>query len=114
MNSLRELAQLGCRLTVVPASTSASEVFAMKPDGVFLPNGPGDPASMTKEVEEVTQIAQTGVPTFGICFGQQLIGRAFGGTTFTLVFGHLDVNRPVSDFRDGHVEITSHNHGFAV
>jgi len=113
-NSLRELSLAGCRVTVVPASTQASEVFAMKPDGVFLSNGPGDPASMSKEVEEVKQVAQSGVPTFGICFGHQLLGRAFGGKTFKLVFGHRGGNQPVKDFRDGHVEITSHNHGFAV
>ncbi|MFS8086574.1 MAG: glutamine-hydrolyzing carbamoyl-phosphate synthase small subunit [Acidobacteriota bacterium] len=113
-NSLRELSRAGCRLTVVPASTAASEVFAMKPDGVFLSNGPGDPASMTKEVEEVRQVAQSGMPTFGICFGHQLLGRAFGGKTFKLVFGHRGGNQPVKDFRDGHIEITSHNHGFAV
>jgi len=113
-NSLRELSLAGCRVTVVPASTQASEVFAMKPDGVFLSNGPGDPASMTREVEEVRQVAQSGVPTFGICFGHQLLGRAFGGQTFKLVFGHRGGNQPVKDFRDGHVEITSHNHGFAV
>ena len=113
-NSLRELSQAGCRITVVPSSTPASEVLAMKPDGVFLSNGPGDPASMNKEVEEVKQLAQSGVPTFGICFGHQLLGRAFGGKTFKLVFGHRGGNQPVKDSRDGHVEITSHNHGFAV
>src|SRR5437879_9561627 len=114
MNSLRELSRAGCRVTVVPASTPAKEVFAMKPDGVFLSNGPGDPASMNKEVEQVKQVAQSGVPTFGICFGHQLLGRAFGAQTFKLVFGHRGGNQPVKDFRDGHVEITSHNHGFAV
>jgi carbamoyl-phosphate synthase small subunit len=113
-NSLRELSQAGCRVTVVPASTPASEVFAMKPDGVFLSNGPGDPASMVKEVAEVKRVAQSGTPTFGICFGHQLLGRAFGGETFKLRFGHRGGNQPVKDFRDGHVEITSHNHGFAV
>lgn len=113
-NSLRELSKKGCRVTVVPSSTPASEVFAMKPDGVFLSNGPGDPASMNKEVEEVRQVAQSGTPTFGICFGHQLLGRAFGGKTFKLAFGHRGGNQPVKDFRDGHVEITSHNHGFAV
>jgi len=113
-NSLRELSRAGCRITVVPASTAASEVFAMEPDGVFLSNGPGDPASMNKEVEEVKRVAQSGVPTFGICFGHQLLGRAFGGKTFKLSFGHRGGNQPVKDFRDGHVEITSHNHGFAV
>jgi carbamoyl-phosphate synthase small subunit len=113
-NSLRELAKAGCRITVVPSGTPATEVFAMKPDGVFLSNGPGDPASMTKEVAEVKQVAESGVPTFGICFGHQLLGRAFGGKTFKLVFGHRGGNQPVKDIRGGHVEITSHNHGFAV
>src|ERR1043166_6057399 len=113
-NSLRELSGAGCRITVVPASTPANEVLAMKPDGIFLSNGPGDPASMTKEVEEVKRVAQSGTPTFGICFGHQLLGRAFGGQTFKLSFGHRGGNQPVKDFRDGHVEITSHNHGFAV
>jgi carbamoyl-phosphate synthase small subunit len=113
-NSLRELARAGCRVTVVPASTPATEVLALKPDGVFLSNGPGDPASMTNEVAEVKLVAQSGVPTFGICFGHQLLGRAFGGKTFKLVFGHRGGNQPVKDLRDGHVEITSHNHGFAV
>src|SRR5256714_4348841 len=72
MNSLRELSEAACRITVVPASTPASEVFALKPDGVFLSNGPGDPASMNKEVEEIKRVAQSGTPTFGICFGHQL------------------------------------------
>src|ERR1043166_6700551 len=83
-NSLRELSQTGCCITVVPSGTPAKEVFALKPDGVFLSNGPGDPASMNKEVEEVKQVAQSGTPTFGICFGHQLLGRAFGGKTFKL------------------------------
>lgn len=113
-NSLRELSQAGCRVTVVPSTTPATAVFAMKPDGVFLSNGPGDPASMTKEVLEVQQVAQSGMPTFGICFGHQLLGRAFGGKTLKLMFGHRGGNQPVKDFHDGHVEITSHNHGFAV
>ena len=114
LNSLRELSHAGCRVTVVPASTPANDVLAMKPDGVFLSNGPGDPASMTREVEEVKRVAQSGTPTFGICFGHQLLGRAFGGQTFKLMFGHRGGNQPVRDARDGHVEITSHNHGFAV
>ena len=88
--------------------------FALKPDGVYLSNGPGDPASMNKEVEEVRQIAESGTPTFGICFGHQLLGRAFGGETFKLVFGHRGGNQPVKDLIEGGVEITSHNHGFAV
>ncbi|MDQ5843784.1 MAG: glutamine-hydrolyzing carbamoyl-phosphate synthase small subunit [Acidobacteriota bacterium] len=113
-NSLRELSQLGCRITVVPASTSSAEVLALKPDGVFLSNGPGDPASMNNEVEEIKGLFQAKVPTFGICFGHQLLGRALGGKTFKLVFGHRGGNQPVKDLREGGVEITSHNHGFAV
>jgi carbamoyl-phosphate synthase small subunit len=113
-NSLRQLAQLGCRITVVPASTSAAEVLAMKPDGIFLSNGPGDPASMTNEVQEIQQMLKTGVPVFGICFGHQLLGRAFGGKTFKLMFGHRGGNQPVKEVTASHVEITSHNHGFAV
>lgn len=113
-NSLRELAGRGCRVTVVPAATPAVEVLAMNPDGVFLSNGPGDPASMNKEVEEIRQLVKAAVPTFGICFGHQLLGRAFGGKTFKLVFGHRGGNQPVKDLQKGDVEITSHNHGFAV
>ncbi|HWT02375.1 MAG TPA: glutamine-hydrolyzing carbamoyl-phosphate synthase small subunit [Pyrinomonadaceae bacterium] len=113
-NSLRELAAAGCRVTVVPADTPAEEVLALKPDGIFLSNGPGDPASMTKVVEEVRRVAEAGLPTFGICFGHQLLGRAFGGTTYKLQFGHRGGNQPVKDLLKGSVEITSHNHGFAV
>ncbi|HEV2830183.1 MAG TPA: glutamine-hydrolyzing carbamoyl-phosphate synthase small subunit [Pyrinomonadaceae bacterium] len=113
-NSLRELAGLGCRLTVVPASTTAAEVIALNPDGVFLSNGPGDPASMNKEVEQIKQLLGATLPTFGICFGHQLLGRALGGTTFKLAFGHRGGNQPVKELQDGSVEITSHNHGFAV
>lgn len=114
MNSLRELARMNCRVTVVPAQTPAAEVLALRPDGIFLSNGPGDPASMTKVVEEVHRAALSGVPTFGICFGHQLLGRAFGGTTYKLAFGHRGGNQPVKDLIEGSVEITSHNHGFAV
>lgn len=113
-NSLRELSRRGCRVTVVPASTTAAEVVAMNPDGVFLSNGPGDPASMNREVEQIQRLVKSKLPTFGICFGHQLLGRAFGGTTFKLVFGHRGGNQPVKDLQDGGVEITSHNHGFAV
>jgi len=113
-NSLRLLAGLGCRITVVPAATPAAEVLALKPDGIFLSNGPGDPASMNKEVEEIRQLVEAAVPTFGICFGHQLLGRALGGKTFKLMFGHRGGNQPVKDLKDGRIEITSHNHGFAV
>ena len=98
-NSLRELARLGCRITVVPASTAAAEVIAMQPDGVFLSNGPGDPASMNREVEQIKELVSSSMPTFGICFGHQLLGRAFGGTTFKLVFGHRGGNQPVKDLQ---------------
>lgn len=113
-NSLRSLARLGCRITVVPASTSSAEVLGLSPDGIFLSNGPGDPASMDKEVEQIKSLIEAEVPTFGICFGHQLLGRAFGGSTFKLVFGHRGGNQPVKDLQEGGVEITSHNHGFAV
>ncbi len=113
-NSLRELARLGCRTTVVPAATSAAEAVALKPDGIFLSNGPGDPASMNKEVGEIRELLQASVPIFGICFGHQLLGRAFGGETFKLVFGHRGGNQPVQEISGRGVEITSHNHGFAV
>jgi carbamoyl-phosphate synthase small subunit len=113
-NSLRELAQLGVRTTVVPASTPAADVLALHPDGIFLSNGPGDPASMNREVEEIRQLLRAQVPMFGICFGHQLLGRAFGGQTFKLVFGHRGGNQPVKEVSGRGVEITSHNHGFAV
>jgi carbamoyl-phosphate synthase small subunit len=113
-NSVRELARAGCRVTVVPSGTAADQVLALKPDGVYLSNGPGDPASMNREVEQVRRVAESGIPTFGICFGHQLLGRAFGGETFKLVFGHRGGNQPVKDLVSGGVEITSHNHGFAV
>ena len=113
-NSLREFARLGCRLTIVPAGTSAADALGYKPDGIFLSNGPGDPAAMTQVVEEMRQLTRSGVPTFGICFGHQLLGRAFGGTTYKLRFGHRGGNQPVQDRATGAVEITSHNHGFAV
>lgn len=114
LNSLRSLARLNCRVTIVPAGTTAADVLALKPDGIFLSNGPGDPASMTKVVAEVRSVIEANVPTFGICFGHQLLGRAFGGTTYKLRFGHRGGNQPVKDLRENSVEITSHNHGFAV
>ncbi|HEV2708465.1 MAG TPA: glutamine-hydrolyzing carbamoyl-phosphate synthase small subunit [Pyrinomonadaceae bacterium] len=113
-NSLNELAQLGCRVTVVPAATPAQEVLALRPDGIYLSNGPGDPAAMTTVVEQIRRVVAAGVPTFGICFGHQLLGRAFGGETYKLRFGHRGGNQPVKDRVTGRVEITSHNHGFAV
>lgn len=113
-NSLRILSGLGCRVTVLPAETLAEEVFALKPDGIFLSNGPGDPASMETAIGEVRKLADAGVPIFGICLGHQLIARAFGAATFKMKFGHRGGNQPIKDLTTGKVEITSHNHGFAV
>lgn len=113
-NSLREFARFGCRVTVVPTRTSADEVLALKPDGIFLSNGPGDPASMTKVVDEIKKLAVSETPIFGICLGHQLLGEAFGGKTYKLKFGHRGGNQPIKDLTTGKIEITSHNHGFAV
>jgi carbamoyl-phosphate synthase small subunit len=113
-NSLREFSRFGCRLTVVPAETPAEEVMALKPDGIFLSNGPGDPASMRQVIEEIKKLAASETPIFGICLGHQLIGQAFGGGTYKLKFGHRGGNQPIKDLTTGRVEITSHNHGFAV
>lgn len=113
-NSLREFSKFGCRVTVVPADTSASDVMALSPDGIFLSNGPGDPASMTNVIDEIKKLAETQTPIFGICLGHQLIGSAFGGETYKLKFGHRGGNQPIKDLTTGKIEITSHNHGFAV
>jgi len=113
-NSLREFARFGCRLTVVPENTTADEVLALKPDGIFLSNGPGDPASMQKVVAEIKRLTESRTPIFGICLGHQLLGEAFGGTTYKLKFGHRGGNQPIKDLTTGKVEIAAHNHGFAV
>jgi carbamoyl-phosphate synthase small subunit len=113
-NSLREFAKFGCRITVVPTETPANEVMALKPDGIFLSNGPGDPASMSKVVEEVKKLAESQTPVFGICLGHQLLGEAFGGSTYKLKFGHRGGNQPIKDLTTGKIEIAAHNHGFAV
>ena len=113
-NSLREFAKYGCRLTVVPAQTSADEVLALKPDGIFLSNGPGDPSAMEKVVAEIKKLTEEEVPMFGICLGHQILGQVFGGGTYKLLFGHRGGNQPIKDLTTGKVEITSHNHGFAV
>ncbi|MEO5678711.1 MAG: glutamine-hydrolyzing carbamoyl-phosphate synthase small subunit, partial [Acidimicrobiales bacterium] len=99
---------------VVPASTPAADVLARQPDGVFLSNGPGDPATLGYALDAVRLVLEAGVPTFGICLGHQLLGAALGGTTYKLAFGHHGGNHPVRRLRDGAVEITSQNHNFAV
>ena len=113
LNSLRLLAAHGCRVTVIPAPTPAEEALALKPDGVFLSNGPGDPAAVTYAIENVRQLLGR-TPLFGICLGHQILGLALGGTTYKLKFGHRGGNQPVKHLPTGRVEISSHNHGFAV
>ena len=113
-NILRMLASRGCRVTVVPAQTPASAVLAMKPDGIFLSNGPGDPQPCDYAIEATRTLIETGVPTFGICLGHQIMALASGAKTFKMKFGHHGANHPVKDLDDGRVSITSQNHGFAV
>ena len=113
-NSLRKFAKYGCRVTVVPAGTTAAETLELKPDGIFLSNGPGDPASMTAVVDEIKKLTTSETPMFGICLGHQLLGEAFGGSTYKLKFGHRGGNQPIKDLTTGKIEITAHNHGFAV
>ena len=114
-NILRLLANAGCKVTVVPAKTSAEDILALKPDGVFLSNGPGDPAETGKNaVPVIRNIIASGTPTFGICLGHQMLGLAVGGKTMKMHQGHHGANHPVKDLTTGKVEITSMNHGFAV
>lgn len=114
LNILRLLAEQGCEVTVVPAQTPAAEVLAMKPDGVFLSNGPGDPAACDYAIEATRTFLDAKIPLFGICLGHQLMGLALGGKTLKMKFGHHGANHPVKDLDDGRVLITSQNHGFAV
>jgi carbamoyl-phosphate synthase small subunit len=113
-NILRMIASRGCRVHVVPAETPARDVLAMKPDGVFLSNGPGDPEPCGYAIDAIREIVGEGVPTFGICLGHQLLGLAAGARTMKMKFGHHGANHPVLDLESGHVMITSQNHGFAV
>ena len=113
-NILRLLETHDCRVTVVPSSTSAADVLAMQPDGVFLSNGPGDPEAVTYAPAAIRQIAEQNVPMFGICLGHQLLGLTFGGHTTKMKFGHRGGNQPVKELSTGKVFITAQNHGFAV
>jgi carbamoyl-phosphate synthase small subunit len=112
-NILRRLRQHGCKVTVVPATTKAEDVLAMKPDGIFLSNGPGDPGALPYLSDELRKLFGRS-PIFGICLGHQLLGLAYGGKEFKLKFGHRGGNQPVKDLRSGKVSITSQNHGFAI
>ena len=113
-NILRMLVDRGCRLTVVPAQTSANEVLALNPDGIFLSNGPGDPEPCDYAITAIKEFLQTDIPVFGICLGHQLLGLASGAKTIKMKFGHHGANHPVQDLENGSVLITSQNHGFAV
>jgi carbamoyl-phosphate synthase small subunit len=113
-NILRMLASRGCRVTVVPAQTPASEVLKLNPDGIFLSNGPGDPEPCDYAIEATRELVATGTPTFGICLGHQILALASGAKTFKMKFGHHGANHPVKDLDTGRVSITSQNHGFAV
>ncbi len=113
-NILRMLAERGCKVTVVPAQTSAEDALALKPDGIFLSNGPGDPEPCDYAIRATRTLIDTGLPTFGICLGHQILALASGAKTFKMKFGHHGANHPVKDLDNGRVSITSQNHGFAV
>jgi len=113
-NILRMLAERGCRLTVLPATATAAEAMALKPDGIFLSNGPGDPEPCEYAIQAIAELVAAGVPTFGICLGHQLLALASGARTVKMKFGHHGANHPVKDLDSGRVAITSQNHGFAV
>ncbi len=113
-HSPKLLAEQGCRVTVVPASTTLADLEALAPDGLFVSNGPGDPAAVDRATEAILELSARGVPVFGICLGHQLIARAFGASTYKLAFGHHGANHPVRNLSRDTVEITSQNHGFAV
>ncbi len=113
-NILRMLVDRGCEITVVPAQTSAADALALKPDGIFLSNGPGDPEPCDYAIAAAREFIQRRIPLFGICLGQQIMGLAVGAQTLKMKFGHHGANHPVKDHNDGRVLVTSQNHGFAV
>jgi carbamoyl-phosphate synthase small subunit len=113
-NILRNLVEAGFEVTVVPADTPAEKIRKLKPDGLFVSNGPGDPEPVSYVIETLRELISTGLPIFGICLGMQLLGLALGGKTYKLKFGHRGANQPVLNVGTGRVEITSQNHGFAV
>ena len=113
-NILRRFVEHGCKVRVYPAGTPAQELLATSPDGVFLSNGPGDPAVLSYAIDNAKTLTESGVPVFGICLGHQVLGLAMGAKTFKLKFGHRGANHPVKELRSGQIEITSQNHGFAV
>jgi carbamoyl-phosphate synthase small subunit len=113
-NIMRRLSAHGCDVRVYPASTPAAELLETKPDGVFLSNGPGDPAPLTYAIDNAKALVASNMPVFGICLGHQILGLAMGGTTYKLKFGHRGANHPVKKIATGKIEITSQNHGFAV
>jgi carbamoyl-phosphate synthase small subunit len=110
----RSMAVLGCEVHVLPATATTADILAVTPDGVFFSNGPGDPAAIGYAVDAMRGVLTAGKPVFGICLGSQVLGRALGLATYKLRFGHRGLNQPVADVRTGRVQITSHNHGFAV
>ncbi|MEQ9568905.1 MAG: glutamine-hydrolyzing carbamoyl-phosphate synthase small subunit, partial [Longimicrobiales bacterium] len=113
-HSPKLLAERGCRVTILPGATSVEDVLAEDPDGLFVSNGPGDPAAVSLANDAILRLSEAGIPVFGICLGHQLIARAFGGRTYKLPFGHHGGNHPVKNLDRGTVEITAQNHGFAV
>jgi carbamoyl-phosphate synthase small subunit len=113
-STIQNMSARGLEVHVFPASTTASELLAISPDAVFYSNGPGDPSTASGQVDALREVLEAGVPFFGICFGNQLLGRALGFETYKLDFGHRGINQPVMDRTTGKVEVTAHNHGFAV
>jgi len=113
-NILRLLVDLGCKVTVIPSKTPTKDIHSLNPDGLFVSNGPGDPAAIGYAIHNLRLLLESGLPTFGICLGHQLMSLAWGAKTEKLKFGHRGINQPVRDLSTGHVEITTQNHGFVV